>query len=160
MQLKASSMYVETYIEKSDWINMRISIFTALVSSGSVGAWAIWKHLDWLWAGLVAASQVLNVVKQHLPFTKRLASLKPLSFACQQLCNKAESNWHPISQAEMTESEINDLITELNSESLKAWNKAIGDVVLPVNKRIRRVADQKTAEYFSQAYGMPATIEK
>ena len=61
-----------------------INIFLAVTSSGSIGGWVIWDKYSFLWAFIIAASQVINVVKQFLPYKTRVKTtggiLKELPF--------------------------------------------------------------------------------
>lgn len=159
IQLKADAVYTGCYVERSEAWDNRIAMFSALVSSGSISAWAVWKKLDWLWAILVAASQVLNVVKQYLPFKKRILPVRAVAYDYEELFLKAESRWFDVAKGNVTEAEINELIGDLKKEQLRAWKKGIGNLTIPISKCVRKKSDQLTADYFSQTYNLTVTIQ-
>jgi hypothetical protein len=160
VQLKADSYYTGTYVAESESNDSRITIFGAIMASGSVSAWAIWKQFDILWAILVAASQVLTVIKQYLPYKKRIAPMRAVSYLYEEIFLEAESHWLDIAEGNKSESEINAIMTELKTAQLKAWKKSIGDITIPHHVGTRKKADKLTADYFSQAYNLPVTISK
>lgn len=160
VQLKADCFYTEEYVIASEAWDTRITIFNALVASGSVSAWAVWQKFDWFWAVLVATSQVLAVLKQHLPFKKRITPLRTTSLLYDEIYIKAESRWFDVSTGKLTEREINNLLYGFIAEQSKAWKKCIGNLVLPMNSSVQKRADLLTAEYFRQTYKLEPTIRQ
>ncbi len=63
--------YLQIYQERDQAVIRYIGIFTAVTSSSSIAAWAIWQNVSWLWAIIIALSQVLNVVVSFLPYRQR-----------------------------------------------------------------------------------------
>ncbi|PTX94434.1 hypothetical protein [Opitutus sp. ER46] len=158
IQLKADAVYTGCYVERSEAWDNGIAMFSALVSSGSISAWAVWKKFDWLWALLVAASQVLNVVKQYLPFKKRILPVRAIAYAYEEIFLKAESRWFDVAQGNLTEAEINEMISDLKVDQLRAWKKGVGNLTVPISSGVRKKSDLLTAEYFRQTYSMSVTI--
>lgn len=158
IQFKADSFYTAQYVARSERWDNGLNIFSALVASGSVSAWAVWQKLDWVWAALVAASQVLTVVKQYLPFKKRISPLRAVSFLYDDIFLKAESNWYAVSKGSLTEKEINDLIFSLKTEHSKAWKKSVGNLTIPISKSVQESSDLLTADYFTQTYNLTVRI--
>jgi hypothetical protein len=158
VQLKADSIYTGQYVIHDEKINNGINIFNALVASGSVSTWAIWQRLDWLWAALVAATQVLSVLKQHLPFKKRIEPLRKTAYFYEELYIEAERKWHDVASGALSESEINKLLFDLKSKQSQAWKKNMDNLSIPLNPRIQRKSDEVTADYFRSTYSVEATI--
>lgn len=158
IQLKFDEVYVSRYLQKSERCETRINAFLALVSAGSVSTWALWQKYDFVWAAIVMVSQILTVLKPYLPFKNRVAPLKAAGFAYEEIFLKAESKWHIVAEGQISEEKINDLLFELKSEQSKSWKKLAGDISLPDDKNLRRVADQTTGEYFLHNYQMTVTI--
>ncbi len=160
VQLKVDSYYTGTYVADAEFKDNSLTMFGAIMATTSVSTWAIWQKFDIIWAILVAASQVLAATKQYLPYKKRIAPMRAVSYLYEEIFLEAESMWYDISQGNKTESEINQLMTELKGKQLKAWKKSIGDVTIPHRPKIRERADKLTAEYFTQAYNTTVTITK
>lgn len=159
VDLKFSEFYIAAQLRSSEAWVIRIDVFLALTSTGSVASWAIWKQHDILWATIIAASQVVVVVKRLMPFQKRIAPLRAAGFAAEEIFLKAEKAWHEVSEGHLTEGEINDLLFDLKTDSAKAWKKNAGEISLPSTSRLRRIADDLTAEYFQRHYHQQVTIE-
>lgn len=62
-QLKVHIQYLDIYLEKTFVRDRNINIFLAIMSSASIGGWVVWQHYAFVWALLIAISQVINAVK-------------------------------------------------------------------------------------------------
>jgi hypothetical protein len=159
-QAKADAVYYGLYAESAEWWDNALSIFAAIMTSGSVAAWAIWKKYEWIWAALVMLNQLLAVTKQFLPFKKRISPLRQVSRAYEEIFLGAEGRWHDVSQGNLTDAEINALITKFKQDQFKMWGKYVDNLAVPIRPRIRKQSDRITGEYFSQTYNVSVTIEK
>lgn len=77
VQIKAWTFYLDIYAEDSYKWDRRINIYGAIASSSSIAAWTIWRSWSFIWAAIIAISQVLTAIKQYLPFGRRLKYLQP-----------------------------------------------------------------------------------
>src|SRR5258708_3291547 len=71
VELKVASSYIRRY---RDYLGKRVTGLGALRAidfSGGIAAWALWKEHAFLWAAIIAASQVADALKEVFPFTKR-----------------------------------------------------------------------------------------
>ena len=59
VQIKAWIFYLDIYAENSYKWDRRINMYGAIASSSSIAAWAIWKEWSYVWAVIIAISQVL-----------------------------------------------------------------------------------------------------
>ena len=110
VQIKAWIFYLDLYEESSYKWNRRINVFSAVVSSTSIAAWAIWQQFSLLWSIIIAISQVLNAIKVYWPYNIRLKLIASFMEDLKYLYNKMEYNWLKVSNGELTEEEINDLL--------------------------------------------------
>ena len=85
VQIKSSIFYLDLYADKSYKLDKAINIVLAITSSSSIAAWAIWKQYDFVWALLIALSQVITVLKPLMPYEQRLEIVKPYSMSLQSL---------------------------------------------------------------------------
>jgi hypothetical protein len=76
----------------STWGNI-YSAFLALSSAGSVAAWAVWDQFPYVWAAIVALSQVLHVAKPYIPFLRYEKEYMELCFKYEFLFLKYEKLW-------------------------------------------------------------------
>src|SRR6266571_5941537 len=95
-QLKVHVNYVELHLRKAELIDRAMKVFLAFVSSGSIGAWVIWKDLAAVWGVIIAASQVLNAVQMYLPYKERLKALSGLLNDFEELLVYTEMKWFDV----------------------------------------------------------------
>lgn len=152
VQLKAWILYLDYYGEGSYKIDKVINIVLAIASSASIAAWAIWNQLDFMWAIFIAITQVITAIKPHLPYSNRMDMVKKFSSDIQALFNKAEYNWYGISEGELTNDEINDLIFEIKRQYNDVANKYLKTESLPTHDEYKKSADSKAEEYFTNTY--------
>lgn len=152
VQIKAWIFYLDLYVESSYKWERRINIFSALVSSTSIAAWAIWTKFAYFWAVIIAAFQVLTVVKEFLPYSKRLKTLVPFMEELKFLYNRMEGNWFEVSSGELDDAEMNKMLYEFKTHFTKMENKYFKEIILLESKKIREIADIKTDEYFKSNF--------
>ena len=68
--IKFKCIYTGKVSKRSYHIGNVYSIFLALASATSVTTWAIWDKFPLVWASIVAFSQILHIIKPHIPFVK------------------------------------------------------------------------------------------
>jgi hypothetical protein len=71
VELKVAACYIRHY---RDYLGKRVTALgtlRAIASSGSIAAWALWKEYAFVWGAIIAASQVVDALKDVFPFTKR-----------------------------------------------------------------------------------------
>ena len=152
VQLKMWLFYVDEYSENSYKWERRINIILAITSSSSIAAWVIWKQFSFIWASLIAISQVITAVKPYLPYGKRLELLSKISGDLQMLFNKADFNWYRVSNGELSEKEINSLLFELKDQLNNTVEKSLRSVLLPDKQKFIKLADEKAEKYFQDTY--------
>lgn len=152
VQLKAWIFYIDEYINISYKWDRRINVFVAITSSSSIAAWAIWNRYSFLWALLIAISQVIVAIKPHLPFSKRIEILSRVSALLQTLFNKADYQWYKISNGDLSELEINDILFDLKRQYLETVEKELSTISLPEKEALKKIADSKADSFFQNGY--------
>lgn len=152
VQIKAWIFYLDLYEENSYKWDKRINIFSAVASSTSIAAWAIWNWLSYVWSVIIAISQVLSAVKSFLPYNNRLKAIVPFMEDLKFLYNKIEFNWFKVSSGELTEEEINALLFNFKNEFTNIENKSLKEVTLLENEDFKKIADGQTDLYFQNNF--------
>lgn len=152
VQIKSWIFYLDLYAEDSYKWDKIINIFTAIASSSSIAAWAVWQQLSYVWSVIIAISQVLSAIKTFLPYSKRLKVLIPFIEDLKFLYNKIEYNWFKVASGELTEEEINDLLYTFINEYTNIENKSLKEETLVENEKIKEKADEKTNIYFENNF--------
>jgi len=153
-ELKTHVIYLHKYAEDADKWDKAINIFLAITSSSSIAAWAIWQKFQFLWAVLIALSQVVTVVIPFLPFKKRLKAINELNDKIQEISLECEKKWFLVSEGRLTEEEIHDLTINLKDKSFKAERKYFKNLVLPKKNKILSQAEKDADLYFKNNYSI------
>ena len=152
-QLIVHVNYLEIYMEKSEGMNRAINIFLAITSSGSICGWAIWDEYDFIWAIIIAASQLLNAIKQFLPYRTRLKAISGILRELGELLTSAEMKWFDVAEGNLTEEEINKLQFEVRKKETQSLQKHLGENTLPMKKKYFSEAEQLAEIYIQNFYG-------
>lgn len=96
---------------------------------------------------VIMFSQLLNAVKEHLPYKKRLLSLAALTIELNSLALVMESEWFKVGKGLLTEEEINNLHMDIKRKKLQSTAKCFPDLSLPLDKRLLAQAEADTKLY-------------
>ena len=151
-QLKVHINYVEAHIHEAEKYDRHIKIFMAVASSASIGAWAIWRELSFLWGGVIALSQVLAAISPHLPYKTRLKTYSSVLHELEELFIQSEAKWHDIALGKHDENEINKARTNLRLQKHKILKKHLPSSVIPDNEEKAGKAEELALNYFSTFY--------
>lgn len=152
VQIKAWTFYLDIYAEDSYKWDRRINIYGAIASSSSIAAWTIWQNWSFIWAAIIAISQVLTAIKQYLPFGRRLKYLQPFIEDMKLLYLKMEYDWYKVAAGELSETEINGLLYSYKKEYSGIESKYLKEEILVENVKYKNKADIKTEEYFKNNF--------
>ena len=151
-RLKVHVIYVEQLLAKTETWDRSIKMFSAIASSASIGAWVVWKDYAFLWGTLIASAQVLNAVRQYLPYKDRLRCYAALRSELEELLLGVEARWLEIASGECSEAVIRKSLADLRSRRQKAFSKHLPNTTVPEDNHVFAVAEQKASEYFRNFY--------
>lgn len=149
VNLRRDARYVDLCLARTERTDRSIKAFLAIAASSSIAGWAIVQQYAVVWATIVAASQVIQVVKEYLPYKNRLKALAGLSVELNAISLLAEDQWFKVSNAGMYEEDIHDLRIALKRKKSSAVQKAFPIAGLPENKKLVERAELDNAQYFS-----------
>jgi hypothetical protein len=152
VQVKSSVYYLDIYAEQSYKWDRRINVYSAIASSSSIAAWAIWKEWSYVWAIIIAISQVMTAIKVYFPFSARLKLLRPFLEEMKVLYIRMEYDWYKVAEGELTENEINSLLFSYKKEYFDIEGKYLKEEVLLENSKYMSEADHKTNQYFQNNF--------
>ena len=147
-QLKEHSYYINEYSVQTQRIGRVISSFLAITSSSSIGAWVIWDKYAYLWGAIIAVSQVLNAIKQFLPYKERLKHLPDLKIEIEFLCIEMEKSWFNVAEGEWTNRTIHNKRLDIKNKKSEIVHKYFSHKPLPDKKKLQTIAKVKTRSYF------------
>jgi hypothetical protein len=146
-RLKVDQEYLRQHEERLDSVERCFNIVSAVAASAAIGGWILWQNIQFVWAAIIAGSQVLSVVRPHLPYGQRLKALDNLCPDIESLVLGAERDWWKVSRGLLTEDEILDLATELKQRKAQAVRKHFKGLTLPENRKKLNVAEDRTRTY-------------
>lgn len=127
-------------------------MFLAIMSSGSIASWAIFKEYSFIFGSLIAMSQVLSAVKSYLPFAKRLKSLQGITNDLETLFLEMENEWYNVSVGKLTEEQIHKSYMRYKNKKHQIMQKYLGASPLPTNRTLMEKAEHDVNLYFKTFY--------
>ena len=151
--VKVVACYVRRYRDEQAWWISRIGLFKAVVTSGTIGAWAVWKDHAFLWGVLLGIAQVLDAAKDYIPQTKYRRNASEFVSTIEGIIIDARFEWHSIFDGQYSATEIMErwrtLAKVLNETETKHFPEG-----LPVKASRQRLAEEDAKTYFLSMYGV------
>ncbi len=138
---------IRIYQERERYTN----IVLAFASSGSVAAWAVWELFPMLWAGIIAASNVVLVIKPYFPYSKYLKEIREKKQNALSINLEFEKLWYKIQYDKLTEDEAMEEFFLIRENLNKAYNFS-EDISLQHADSVQQNATIKTKTYFEINY--------
>lgn len=145
------SYYLHFYYEKVEKSDRYIKAAIALTSSTSIASWAIWADLSYLWAVLIAASQVLTTVLPYMQISARKSSLLSMKSKIGSLKVYAEENWINVSAGDLSDQETKKINFAIERKKTKILTDSLGSATLPWDNEILKKSEE-AAEIYLQKY--------
>lgn len=149
--IKFRSIYTAKVSRRINYIGNGYSIFLSLASASSVATWAMWKELPYLWAAIVAISQVLHVVKPYLPFSKGSRDFIEMSLLYEEIYLEYECLWYDNIKQNRNESSIEKRLGVLKQKEL-GIDKRYKHIVCPVFKSLINESDAETNNFLTNNF--------
>ncbi len=151
-QLKVHINYIESYLESSEFTDRSINIFLAIASSSSICGWAIWQQYDFVWAFIIALSQLVTVIKRFLPYRARIKPLAGILHEFEEIMIYAELKWFDVSEGNLTDEEVHKLQFKVKSSKSKSLKKFLPLKTLPLASKRFIKAEEVATKYFENFY--------
>lgn len=145
---RRDARYVDFYLARTEVTDRCLKAFLAIAASTSIGGWIIFQKYAFIWASIVAASQVLQAVKEYLPYKTRLKALATLSQDLNSISFAAENHWYKVSSGSLYDDDVHDLRFELKQRKMAAVQKAFPASGLPEHKKLAAKAEREAVNYF------------
>ena len=150
-QLKTHIGFIELQLERAESIDRALKIALAIASSSSIGAWVVWNHLSWVWAGIIAFSQVVSAVNPYLPYKNRIKAYSSLLHELEELMIQAEFKWHAIAEGKLTATEINKARFDIRATKQRSLKKYI-NTTIPTDSKLHEKAESSATAYLENFY--------
>ena len=145
-QVKAAGIYMRLYRNRLAKRVRAIELIKAVSSSGAIAGWVVWKDLPFLWAGIIAAAQLLDALKGVFPFAKLHRAASDLTIAMETIWIDADAEWTDIYAGRLTDQDISKRLQKLRKLQLDAERKHFPEGFEPDPKLVA-LAEQETESY-------------
>ncbi len=146
-QLNVQCEYIRRYRNVlSAWVT-RYAILRAVASSGSIGAWVIWKQFALVWGTIIAISQVSDALKDAIPFTARNKAATALLMDLDALFIEALFEWEGVFGGRFTNEEITERRRKLMELRRETEWKHFPTADLPTKPALVALAEQDAIDY-------------
>ena len=150
---KFQSLYLDYQVSKYQKYDRNINIFLALASSSSIGAWAIWNEYQILWAIIIAASNVVNIIKPYFPYSKYIKDLNERALSMQNLHLDYERLWYNFDNDQVLEDLATQKFFDLKSKGVTTL-RLNDDTLVFEDEKIYQVAEEKMRSYVKNNYNV------
>jgi hypothetical protein len=149
---KFKCIYLGYLINRNKRVSLFINIFLAIISLSSISAWTIWKIFPELFTTLIAASNILMVIKPHLAYEKRIKELTEKIIMLEDVQFEYEKLWYQFETKVIDESDASKLYFEI-LEKQKNSLRTSTEIIIGKNKSISQKSDSETDTYLRNQYG-------
>lgn len=156
--LVQSRYYYEHYQHHAVCVDRTIQVFTSITAASSIASWFIWNQLNWLWAFLIALSQIINVIYRFLPYSKQIESVQYILPDIKELMNSVDYYWSFIDLNNPAENDINEKILDYKNQYQYLEQKYIDDSIFPPKDSITKKAEDDREKYFFERYGIDTKV--
>ncbi len=154
VQLRVHIFYLEQYHISAERYEKWINIFLAIVSNGSIAAWAIWQKYPFAWALLIGLSQVFNAIRPYLPFQVRSKTISKINLELKDLALHAERKWYAVSEGLLTSEQIHEETMDIKERKSKMESTFFGSSPLPHKDAFLKNAEDQAKVYFRSNYNV------
>jgi hypothetical protein len=154
-QLKGAAVCIRLYRNRLAHRVKAVEIVKAVASSGAIAGWFASDSYKLLWACIIAAAQLLDVLKDVFPFAKLQKQAANLTVALELLLIDAEDEWEKIHIGKIGNEAIIEQRTRLRKLQLEAEQKHFPEGFEPDNK-IVDLATKEARTYFLVTYDLEA----
>ena len=151
LQLKIDACYIRDYRNGLNrWVTSAATI-RAIAANGSIALWAVWQKHAFLWAGIIAASQLADALKDVFPFSKRRKALSAWVRQLDRLFVLTQRDWADIAGGRCTNAQIGKRLHTLRSRKQQLEGKFIPEGLVR-KQRVLEAAESEALSYFHVRY--------
>jgi hypothetical protein len=152
-QLRLDAIYVREYRDSIAKMETIVAMIRAITSSGSIGAWVIWRQYAFVWAALITIAQIADALRDVFPFRKRRQALSGWCNALNRLFVDAQRDWDIIASGAFSNPKIASLTHQLRQKMQRHEETYIPDG-LPKKQDLFDRAQTEMAQFFRNRYAI------
>jgi hypothetical protein len=153
IELKVAAEYMRRYRDETGKRVAALGTLKAIASSGGIAAWVIWREHAFVWAAIIAASQLADALKEVFPFTKIHKAASEHTIILDSMFIDALLEWENIFSGKYSDDQISNRRHKLMKLQHDAERKAF-PAGLPVKEKLFAAAQLEAKEYFASMDGL------
>ncbi len=157
VELKVYALYARLYRDRLGRLVTAMGTVRAVASSASIAAWAIWRDYAFVWAAIIALSQVLDALQDVFPVTKRYKAVSEHAVTLDSLFIDTQLEWDGVSSGVYSNTQINNRLHKLRKLHHEAESQSFHQEGLPTNAELFKEAQSQAEAFFSLNYGVELT---
>jgi len=119
-EVKVAASYIRLYRDSLDkWVT-GLGAIKAIASSAGIAAWVIWKQYAFVWAAIIAASQVAVALKDVFTFAKKHKAASEHALVLAGLFIDVQLEWENIYSGRYSDEEIMKRLHQLRKLQFEA----------------------------------------
>ena len=151
--LKVDAAYIRLYRDSfGRWVTA-LGTLKAVASSAGIAAWVIWREFAFVWATIIAASQLADALKEVFPFAKKHKSACEYAMKLENLFIDVQFEWENIDSGRFSPTEVGRRLHQLRKMLKEAEQRYFPDG-LATREEFLLQARQEAEEYFKSTYGV------
>jgi hypothetical protein len=152
-ELKVEVSYIRLYRNSLGNSVTALAALKAIASCAGIAAWAIWREYAFVWGAIIAASQVVDALKDVFPFAKRHRAAAELALTLENLFIDVQLEWEGVFAGRYSDDETMNRLHQLRKLKLEVEKRNFPDGLAEQVALLNR-AKQEAAEYLSATYGV------
>jgi hypothetical protein len=149
--LKVDAVYVRLYRDSlGRWV-AALGTLKAIASSAGIAAWVIWRQFAFVWAAIIAASQLADALKDVFPFAKRHKAACEYAVKLDNLFIDVQFEWENIDSGRHSAIEVRKRLHQLRKLLKESEQRYFPDG-LATHKEFLVQAKREAEEYFKSKY--------
>lgn len=156
--VKFSERYFFFYREGAITCDTRIKAFLVLSSLSCIANLTLWENIPFVWALISAVAQIVSAIMYLFPYSDQVTALNFLLPELDILLNHIDHDWDRINTlAELSDSEINDLVLDYNLQYSNLESKYIGNTPFPRKNKCTQKATEDCKQFRVSRFGSDET---
>ena len=148
---KFKCYYISYTIKKYQKRNILINSFLAIVSISSVSAWVVWQTLPWLWALIIASSNILIAIKPFLLLERKIKELNEKLALLENIQIEYERLWYELESGKIDKEIASEKFFGIYEKQIRSIRTS-DDILIRIDNKIKKKADSDTDKYIFNNY--------
>lgn len=151
VDMKIAERYYWHYGQRSKFWNNIITGLCLIASGTSISAWYCWRMFPYIWAIILAISQIISVCKPLLPFSERLTACKYIGQDIEQMLVDLEYIWGATGSG-ISDDQFRNYVAEYEKKYIATENRFSKEGLFPQKMKLHQKAQDEAETFFKTRY--------